>query len=371
MTKHIQPTPPELFWSGRLLRATNGYWWRGISMNIRLTHIDGKLPNLVLMAISAIHRQRGDEIHFSRDVERGLFEGQYDRVYGSCIFQFSRHRLDRFLLAFPDAIVGGTGVPARDFAGIGITETRATVESVVGEPGGLDYSIYPDFGASLGFTQRGCRLSCRFCVVPQNEGKNRSTKTIAEIWRGPGHSRKLHLLDNDFFGQQGESSIVLADIWNKPRSQAPQRYLLSDSALVSNGMELQQIRYPGDTKLSLSGTIRKGCDMLNGHRQVRESPEWSQVLTIPYMHKPRGHRGIQRNSEAVEWGGQAVTGRLDVCFLASPALMERAFALAKRKQHEFCSFFDCKELICDASHVGERPKLLNVDSNAATESEGK
>ena len=54
---------------------------------------------------------------------------------------------------------------------------------------------------SLGFTQRGCRLKCKFCVVPTKEGKPRSINTIWDIWRGDPHPRKLHLLDNDFFGQ--------------------------------------------------------------------------------------------------------------------------------------------------------------------------
>ncbi len=172
-------------------------------MHVRITHIDGKLPNLALMAISGIHRSRGDSVHFTRDVDRGLFEGDYDRVYGSCIFRFSQHRLQRFVRNFPNAIVGGTGVQPPNLIGIdGVSSaTPITVESSVGVPDTLDYSIYPGFSASLGFTQRGCRLSCRFCVVPQKEGKDRSVKSIAEIWRGPGHPKKLHLLDNDFFGQ--------------------------------------------------------------------------------------------------------------------------------------------------------------------------
>lgn len=162
-------------------------------MNVRITQIDGKLPNLALMAISAYHRRRGDTIHFSRDVERGLFEPEYGAVYGSCIFAFARHRLDRFMKSFPDAIVGGTG-----------TYTTRTVEDVIGDEHELDYSLYPDFTGSIGFTQRGCRLSCKFCVVPQKEGKNRSVRTVHEIWRGQGHPKNLHLLDNDFFGQPRE-----------------------------------------------------------------------------------------------------------------------------------------------------------------------
>lgn len=180
-------------------------------MNVRLTHIDGRLPNLALMAISEIHRRRGDQIHFTRDVERGLFEPEYGAVYGSCIFKFSRPRVQRLMAAFPEAIVGGTGMRQENDSGLvslGAAKSarisELTVEQVLGAVPGLDYSLYPDFKASLGFTQRGCRLSCKFCEVPRKEGRNRSVSTIVEIWRGPGHPRNLHLLDNDFFGQPRE-----------------------------------------------------------------------------------------------------------------------------------------------------------------------
>ncbi len=175
-------------------------------MHVRITQIDGKLPNLALMAISSYHRSRGDEIHFTRDVERGLFEPEYGRVYGSCIFKFARHRADRLLAAFPGAIVGGTGMmDDRQMVAIGTPRKPSaeplTVETVVGEIAELDYSLYPEFTASIGFTQRGCRMRCSFCVVPAKEGRNRAVGNIAAIWRGPGHPKNIHLLDNDFFGQ--------------------------------------------------------------------------------------------------------------------------------------------------------------------------
>jgi hypothetical protein len=158
---------------------------------VRLTQIDGSLPNLALMKLSHWHKARGDEVVFTRQAERDLFEGDYGAVYGSAIFKFSAPKLARFLTAWPNAILGGTG-----------TDSRATVEDLIGgEHAGLDYSLYPQFVPSIGFTQRGCRLACKFCVVPTKEGKVRSVSTIGEIWRGDPHPRKLHLLDNDFFGQ--------------------------------------------------------------------------------------------------------------------------------------------------------------------------
>lgn len=169
-------------------------------MRIRLTHIDGKLPNLALMRLSSFHRTQGDDVHFTSTIERGLFEPEYDRVYGSCIFAYSRERLSRFLREWPDAIVGGTG-----------SYSTRQVEEFVGDHAGLDYSIYPEFKASIGFTQRGCRLKCKFCAVPKNEGENRSVATIADIWRGEGHPKHLHLLDNDFFGQPRAKWEALLD----------------------------------------------------------------------------------------------------------------------------------------------------------------
>lgn len=163
-------------------------------MKVRITQLDGALPNVALMRLAHWHKAHGDDVTVTRHIERDLFEpDHYDRVYGSCIFSFSAARLDRFMAQWPGAIVGGTG-----------TFTGATVEQIVGDDyDHYDYTGYPDFDGSIGFTQRGCRLKCGFCVVPKKEGKNRATGTIASIWRGDPYPKHIHLLDNDFFGQPG------------------------------------------------------------------------------------------------------------------------------------------------------------------------
>jgi hypothetical protein len=76
-----------------------------------------------------------------------------------------------------------------------------TVEQLIGRPyESYDYSGYPDFTPSIGFTQRGCRLGCRLCLVRQKEGSPQSVNSIYDIWRGEPWPRKLHILNNDFFG---------------------------------------------------------------------------------------------------------------------------------------------------------------------------
>jgi hypothetical protein len=166
---------------------------------IRLTQLDGKLPNLALMKLARYHRERGDDVHFSRSPYRGMFEPDYERVYGSAIFDFSADRVARMRHEFQGAVIGGTWDRDDD----------TTVEDLIGPV--PDHAVTydgvarPDFTASIGFTARGCRLKCKFCVVPGKEGPPKPVATVAEIWRGEPFPRHLHLIDNDFFGQPREA----------------------------------------------------------------------------------------------------------------------------------------------------------------------
>lgn len=163
-------------------------------MKVLLVQIDGKVPNIALMRIAAHHRDRGDDVELrhaqTAEAVTPHFWDAPERVYASLIFEKSRPVAERLLQIYPGAIIGGTGwsLTARleDF---GITTRRQ------------DYSIYPWYRQSIGFSQRGCRLKCAFCVVPAKEGAVQEENTIAEIWRGEGHPREVVLLDNDFFGQ--------------------------------------------------------------------------------------------------------------------------------------------------------------------------
>lgn len=205
---------------------------------VRITQVDGALPNVALMRLAHWHKANGDDVYITRHIERDLFESaDYDLVYASCIFSFSGSRLDRFMKQWPTAIVGGTG-----------TGSGATIEQLIGDYPFYDYEGYDGFTASIGFTQRGCRLKCKFCVVPQKEGKNRSVGTIAQIWRGDPYPKHIHLLDNDFFGQPNYRAIVdeIRDGGFKVCfSQGINTRLITDEAAAA----LATIKY-SDTKFS-------------------------------------------------------------------------------------------------------------------------
>lgn len=165
-------------------------------MKILLAQLDGKIPNVALMRIAAHHRALGDQVELRRFLNLSalspqlFWEQRPDRVYASLIFDGTRPIAERLLEIYPEALVGGTGW---DVAG--------TLEAVGITTIAQDYSIYPEYPHSVGFSQRGCRLKCSFCVVPKKEGAIREEQSVTQVWRGEGHPKNLLLLDNDFFGQ--------------------------------------------------------------------------------------------------------------------------------------------------------------------------
>jgi len=161
-------------------------------MKIRLTQIDGILPNIALMKLSHYFKNNGDEVYFEKSVNKSMFEPDYDHVFASAIFTESKKKIELMKSHFPNTIFGGTG-----------TTNQLTVEQYIEVPEyeNYDYAIYPDYPFSIGFSQRGCRLKCPFCVVPNKEGKNVSINTMDELYRGEPFPKNIVLLDNDFFGQ--------------------------------------------------------------------------------------------------------------------------------------------------------------------------
>lgn len=161
-----------------------------MSRQVRITQLDGALPNLALMRLSAWERAEGAEVHWRKGHARQFDEPDYDAAYASAIFETSAKAVAQFRQQWPRALIGGNG-----------GDKALRVDDIVPTQfQSLDYSGYPDFTASIGYAMRGCRFKCGFCVVPKQEGKARAALTIAQIWRGDGFPKNLHLLDNDFFG---------------------------------------------------------------------------------------------------------------------------------------------------------------------------
>ena len=147
-------------------------------MRIALFDVDSVIPNLALMKIATHHKKCGDEVVRFEP----LWKHTYDKIYASKVFKDS----DGSLLD-PDIMeIGGTG-----------WDVKATLPDKI-EALQPDYSFY-NYSHNIGFTMRGCRFRCKFCVVPQKEGQPFGVQTIDEIWQQRS-SDFILLLDNDFFG---------------------------------------------------------------------------------------------------------------------------------------------------------------------------
>ncbi len=147
-------------------------------MKVGLYDVDSKIPNLALMKISAYHKARGDEV----ELYSPIAAANYGKVYASKIFDFSPSDYLN-----PDTMeIGGTGYDIK-------SELSRQVQAY--KP---DYTLY-NYPDNIGFTMRGCRLKCSFCVVPKKEGSPKTASTIHALWQ-QRNSDKLMLLDNDFFG---------------------------------------------------------------------------------------------------------------------------------------------------------------------------
>lgn len=186
-------------------------------MNVLVLQLDGKKPNLASMKLAAWHRAAGDRVELRQvadpmDLQPRLGDPDWDRVYGSLIFERTKPLALEARRVYPHIELGGTGWDLENGTMVRSTPLPAEVESMA-----PDYTDYARNGAlvdavdySIGFAQRGCRLDCSFCVVPTKEGRPRSAATLEQIWRGPAHPKHVMLLDNDFFGNP-EWPAVIAD----------------------------------------------------------------------------------------------------------------------------------------------------------------
>lgn len=129
---------------------------------IGIVDVDSKIPNLALMKLSRFHKERGDKVELFLPLAANL----YDKVYVSKIFKYSDmpHYVD------PDQMeIGGTGFDLK-------VSLPPEVECL--QP---DYSLYR-YPHNIGFTMRGCRFRCKFCVVPEKEGQPVENNSIEDIW---------------------------------------------------------------------------------------------------------------------------------------------------------------------------------------------
>ena len=151
-------------------------------MNIGILAIDSNYPNLVLTKISGYHKLQVDQVEWYNPFNH------YDKVYMAKVFSFTED-YQQWIINADYIEKGGTGYD---------------ISKVL--PGEIDYMV-PDYSlynlddkTAYGFLTRGCPNKCKWCIVPQKEGKIAPYMDIKEI--AVNNRKNIILMDNNVLASE-------------------------------------------------------------------------------------------------------------------------------------------------------------------------
>lgn len=222
-------------------------------MEIGLVHIDGKLPNLALMKISAWHKENGNNVVLlsAKDVLLGqnLFK-KFDKYYGAIVFTENiktakeLHKLG--------VEIGGTGWNI---------ESKLPDEVEKMKP---DYDLY-DIDYGIGFTARGCIRQCSFCVVPKKEGAIREVAMPSELVNPK--TKNITILDNNFLASpmwREKSQEIIDNGYKVDFCQGLDIRLIKDenASYLAQIKHQKQIHFAFDD-VKMEPVVRQGIELLD------------------------------------------------------------------------------------------------------------
>lgn len=179
-------------------------------MRIGLLDLDRTgFPNLALMKLSAWHKAQGHETVLLRQPS----DAAVDHIYASAVFSWNRLKA-AVIVATCGATIGGSGVSL---------QSQLPPEVEVSSP---DYSLYGiDYG--LGYLMRGCIWTCKFCVVPEKEGKAREVAGIDDLLNRTSTRKRpfVVLLDNEFFWKESWAIAKLQEFTERKIDFCPSQGL--------------------------------------------------------------------------------------------------------------------------------------------------
>lgn len=159
-------------------------------------------PPLGLLKLAAYYKERGDKVRFVRGFDSNGFYP--DKIYITSLFTYAWEPVHEVIKYYSkkykkaEITVGGI------YATLCEDHLRKTFKNRIKVHKGLcnkvenilpDYSLVPDWNASIVFSSRGCIRNCPFCAVKELEPEFKARKSIKHLIY-PGH-RKVILWDNN------------------------------------------------------------------------------------------------------------------------------------------------------------------------------
>jgi hypothetical protein len=202
-------------------------------MNIGLLAVDSSYPNLALMKISSYHKANGDVVDWYNPFDH------FDKIYMAKVFSFTED-YRQYIINADHIEKGGTGYDIKKILPQDIDQVQP------------DYSVYPtiDKKTAYGFLTRGCPNRCKWCVVPQKEGKLSPYMDVEEI--AIDGRKNLILMDNNIlaseYGLQQIEKIVRLGVRVDFNQGLDARLVTDDIArLLAKVKWMKRIRFGCDT----------------------------------------------------------------------------------------------------------------------------
>lgn len=170
-------------------------------------------PPLGLLKLAAYHRKKGDKVRLITEMNSAKLRP--DKIYITSLFTYAWEPVHEIIRYYSqkykqsDIIVGGI------YATLCKDHLKAAFGNKIRIHQGLyhkienvlpDYSLIPEWRASILFSSRGCIRKCPFCAVSALEPNFRATRSIRRLIY-PGH-KKVIFWDNNFLASPYRENIL-------------------------------------------------------------------------------------------------------------------------------------------------------------------
>ena len=147
-----------------------------------------------------------------------------------------------------------------------------------------DYSLYPECDYAVGYLTRGCPNHCRWCVVPQKEGKIRPYRRWKDIVRSD--TDKLILMDNNILAcEYGIEQLegLIGSGYQIDLNQGMDARLVDDhvAKILGSIKWIRFIRFSCDQKSQID-PIKRTIELL-GKNGVRPYRIFIYILVTAYI----------------------------------------------------------------------------------------
>lgn len=187
---------------------------------IGLVDIDSKIPNLALMKLSSYYKSLDEEVKLYSlpgcykkknlnytDIRKQaeIFKKECTTIFASSVFTRSQPVVDILQEVCEDSInFGGTGTYEpkkqlpKEIDAIKPDYDLYGVEDIANRMNGIGTRLHKlnkaeaILCAGHGFSSRGCKRNCPFCIVPKCEGKLRQAAEISELLNPKSNILVLH-----------------------------------------------------------------------------------------------------------------------------------------------------------------------------------